>query len=151
MSAKRLSQEGKRAAWGPPCQFRKMQRYILGQGEVLIRPEAFAALVLLSSILRHHGVTPRAHDTWSYHCRKIGGTSLWSMHAYGIALDIRATSYPLGVPVTDPAMLAAAARIEALTTPDGWTVWDWGGRWRRPDGMHFELACPIASAKLLRY
>lgn len=73
------------------------------------------------------------------------------MHAYGIALDVRATSYPLGAPVTDAALLAAAEEIEALTTPDGWRVWHWGGRWRRPDGMHWEAAAPPASIKLLRY
>lgn len=146
-----LSQTQKRAAWAPRCHPAGLRRYALGRANVLIRPELFAGLVLLSRALQRHDRGARAHDTWSYACRPIAGTTSWSMHSYGIALDVRATAYPLGVRVTDAALLAAVAEIEAITTPDGWRVWEWGGRWRRPDGMHFEAACPPASAALLRF
>lgn len=148
---RKLSQSQKRELWAPRCTRTLLQRFSFGASTATIRHELFPALVLLSRILRAHDRGPRAHDTWSYSCRKIAGTSRWSMHAYGIALDVRATSYPLGVPVTDHALHRAAAEIEGLTTPDGWQVWEWGGRWRRPDGMHWEAACPPASAKLLRF
>lgn len=148
---KSLTQAQKRSLWGPPCQRESLRQYSFGLGIAIIRPEVFPALVHLSRILRAHGRGPRAHDTWSYACRKIAGTSSWSMHSYGIAVDVRATSYPLGVRVRDAALLAAVAEIEALSTPDGWRVWEWGGRWRRPDGMHFEVAAPPHALKLLRF
>lgn len=147
---KQLTQTQKRAAWAPRCRPELLRKYTFGAGVAIMRPELFPALVKLSRILRAHDRGPRAHDTWSYNCRVIAGTSTWSVHAYGIAVDVRAISYPWGVRVTDPVLLAAAAEIEAIVTPDGWQVWEWGGRWRRPDGMHWEAACPPASAKLLR-
>lgn len=147
--SKLLSQADKRLLWGPPCPMTTLQTYSFGQGNARLRPECFVPLVLLSRALRKHDRWPRRFDTWSYACRAIAGTSSWSMHAFGIAVDVRATSYPLGVRVTDQQLLAAAGEVEALVTPDGWRVWEWGGRWRRPDGMHWEIACPPASAALL--
>lgn len=146
-----LTQAQKRVVWGSPCRRDSFRTYSFGESIAIIRPEVFPALVHLSRILRAHDRGPRGFDTWSYACRRIAGTNRWSMHAYGIALDVRATSYPLGVRVTDPQLLAAVREIEALRTPDGWRVWEWGGRWSRPDGMHFEAAAPPASMKLLSY
>lgn len=150
MAGRLLTQTAKRAAWAPRCHPDGLHRYTFGAGAATIRPELFPALVALSRILRAHDRAPRAHDTWSYACRFIAGTRTWSTHAYGISVDVRATSYPLGVRVRDVALLAAAAEVEALTTPDGWRVWEWGGRWNRPDGMHWEIACPPSSARLLK-
>lgn len=148
---KRLSQAEKKAAWSPRCKRALLRSYSFGPAVAIIRPELFPALVLLSRILRDHDRGPRAHDTWSYNCRLIAGTTKWSTHSYGIALDVRATSYPHGQRVTDPALLSAAREIEGLVTPDGWRVWEWGGRWSKPDGMHFEAAAPPKSVSLLRY
>lgn len=148
---RKLTQTQKRYAWSPRCNRGALRQYSFGAGVAILRPEVFPALVLLSRILRGNGRAPRSHDTWSYACRKIAGTNLWSMHAYGIAVDVRATDYLLGVHVGDSALLNAATEVERLTTPDGWRVWEWGGRWSRPDGMHWEIAAPPASIKLLRY
>lgn len=53
-----------------------------------------------------------------------------SMHAWGLAVDVNVSSNPLGAaPQQDPGVVAAFEEA-------GFT---WGGRWRRPDGMHFEL------------
>lgn len=53
-----------------------------------------------------------------------------SMHAWGLAVDINAQDNPLGqTPVMDP-------RIVGVFEKWGF---EWGGRWARPDGMHFEL------------
>lgn len=140
-----LGQDEKRAAWSPRCERARLRTYTFGASSATIRPELFPALVALSRILRAHGRGPRQHDTWSYNCRKIAGSEKWSTHAYGVALDVRATDYPHGSRVTDPVLLAAALEVEQLVTPDGWRMWEWGGRWRRPDGMHWEIACPPAS------
>ena len=56
-----------------------------------------------------------------------------SMHSYGIALDFDAEHNPFGYPgrfkPTSPLVLAFEA--------EGWT---WGGRWHKPDAMHFQAA-----------
>jgi hypothetical protein len=54
-----------------------------------------------------------------------------SMHAWGLAIDVNARDNPLGAtPVMDQRVVEVFER---------WGF-DWGGHWRRPDGMHFELA-----------
>ncbi len=53
-----------------------------------------------------------------------------SMHAWGLAIDFNARDNALGaVPQMDPDVVNVFRRW-------GFT---WGGDWRRPDGMHFEL------------
>jgi hypothetical protein len=54
-----------------------------------------------------------------------------SMHAWGLAIDFNTRDNALGAsPTMDPRMVAVFER---------WGF-AWGGRWARPDGMHFELA-----------
>jgi hypothetical protein len=54
-----------------------------------------------------------------------------SMHAWGIAFDVNVSTNGLGAqPQLDP-------RVVEVFQAHGFT---WGGDWRRPDGMHFELA-----------
>jgi hypothetical protein len=74
--------------------------------------------------------------------RQYGGcyvarTILWdpanplSMHAWGLAIDLNVSTNGYGArPKMDP-------RIVAIFEKWGFR---WGGRWRIPDGMHFELA-----------
>jgi hypothetical protein len=54
-----------------------------------------------------------------------------SMHAWGLAVDINVSTNQMGAqPTLDP-------RIVEIFERWGYR---WGGRWSRPDGMHFELA-----------
>jgi hypothetical protein len=54
-----------------------------------------------------------------------------SMHAWGLAIDFNTRENPLGAtPQMDPRVVEVFER---------WGF-EWGGRWSRPDGMHFELA-----------
>ncbi len=57
-----------------------------------------------------------------------GGTKL-STHCWGIACDFRVAGNALGEKPDMP-----AAIVEAFEAA-GWT---WGGRWARPDGMHWQ-------------
>ncbi len=58
-----------------------------------------------------------------------GGSKL-SSHSYGAALDFDAPWNRLGRrPLMHPAIVSVFER-------NGWT---WGGRWKRPDGMHFQF------------
>lgn len=57
-----------------------------------------------------------------------------SMHAWGLAVDINVSTNQLGAqPTMDP-------RIVDIFDRWGFA---WGGRWGRPDGMHFELAAVL--------
>lgn len=80
-------------------------------------------------------------DDWSYACRDIRGSTRVSEHARGTAIDINATTNPMGsVLRTDmPPFVAAAAKAHGLR---------WGGTYTsRPDAMHFEWLGTIAEAR----
>lgn len=56
-----------------------------------------------------------------------------SMHSYGIALDFDPDHNPFGYPGRFKASSPLVMAFEA----EGWT---WGGRWSKPDAMHFQAA-----------
>jgi hypothetical protein len=58
-----------------------------------------------------------------------GASEKWSTHAWGLAADFDVANNPLGA---EPRMSPAVIQI---FESHGFT---WGGRWRRPDGMHFQ-------------
>ena len=60
-----------------------------------------------------------------------GYTDIWSLHSWGIAIDINAFENPLG---EEPKM---SKELVACFIDAGF---DWGGFWHRKDGMHFQLA-----------
>ena len=66
-----------------------------------------------------------------FNIRQQRGGSSWSLHSWAIAIDVNANSNKLG---------------ETPTLSDGFVKcftdagFDWGGKWNRPDGMHFQLA-----------
>lgn len=62
--------------------------------------------------------------------RKKGGISL-SLHSWALAIDINAAWNGFNRPPT-----MSRALVECFTDAG----FDWGGEWKRPDGMHFQLA-----------
>mgnify|MGYP000025178501 CR=1 FL=1 len=95
-------------------------------------------------------------NTSAFNCRGIPGSSSWSQHAYGRAVDVN----PLLNPSvhqdgwlepstaeryrerarTDPGLLHDGDAAVRVFTDRGWT---WGGQWRNPkDYQHFELPAP---------
>lgn len=71
--------------------------------------------------------------TWDgcFNIRKIRGYKYaWSLHSWAVAVDINAAWNRLG---KNPQM---SKELVACFTDAGF---DWGGEWRRPDGMHFQL------------
>jgi hypothetical protein len=63
-----------------------------------------------------------------------------SRHAWGIAVDVNARLFPYGShSKQDERLIAAFAR-------QGFT---WGGEWREPDPMHFEVVDLAASAQMI--
>lgn len=63
-----------------------------------------------------------------------GSTTKLSMHSFGAALDFNAETNALGTPGD------MSAGIVQVFESCGWT---WGGRFHRPDPMHFQFASGV--------
>ena len=72
-------------------------------------------------------------ETWDgcFNIRKKRGYKSFSLHSWAIAIDINAARNGLG---RKPQMSAYLVRC---FTEVGF---DWGGTWKRQDGMHFQLS-----------
>ena len=91
-----------------------------------------------------------ADNTSAFNCRQVPGSTVWSQHAYGLAVDINPFENPevRGDAVDPP---AAAAWADRTRTSPGmishggavWQAfdeigWSWGGDWRSlKDYQHF--------------
>lgn len=71
------------------------------------------------------------HTIGCFNPRLKRGIDQLSLHSWGAAVDLNADTNPLGGPGDMPQSWVNI--WEAV----GWT---WGGRWRRPDPMHFQWA-----------
>jgi len=83
--------------------------------------------------IRERGLAGQV-KTWDgcFNIRMIRGSkTAWSLHSWGIAVDINAFENGLGV---EPKM---TPELVACFTDAGF---DWGGVWKRKDGMHFQLS-----------
>ena len=66
----------------------------------------------------------------AYVFRNKAGAKELSTHSWGIAIDISPKLGPFGKPCPDyPKIIVKAFEDRG---------WIWGGRWRSPDGMHFQ-------------
>jgi len=63
-----------------------------------------------------------------------------SRHAWGIAVDVNARLFPFGSRACQDERLIAAFRRQGFS---------WGGDWREPDPMHFEIVDLAAPMKML--
>jgi D-alanyl-D-alanine carboxypeptidase len=103
-----------------------------------------------------HGSDDRstaADNTAGFNCRfaVAAGPPHWSMHAYGLAIDVDTIENPYlqpGQPINPPASAAYANRSDlrpGMAYPGGVLVsafssigWGWGGNWTgSPDYQHF--------------
>lgn len=74
-----------------------------------------------------------------------GSRTNLSNHSWGTAFDINAAWNPLG---SQPALLGKPGCVRELVPIANKLGWYWGGHFTRPDGMHFELAKPMAEAEV---
>jgi D-alanyl-D-alanine carboxypeptidase len=92
----------------------------------------------------------RADNTSAFNCRRVRGTTSWSQHAYGLAVDVNPVENPevLGGFVDPPtaAVWADRSRRNPAMIRHGdaaWQAfsavgWRWGGDWTYPkDYQHF--------------
>ena len=80
-----------------------------------------------------------------YNCRYIAGTTSWSLHAWGAAVDTNSSTNPMGQNFWNG--LGADGKNHGTTLPDIWAgpypghKFFWGLNWdSKPDPMHFQYA-----------
>jgi len=96
----------------------------------------------VEAIFAKYRYTIRRSDTGAYNCRQITGGSGYSLHAYGIAVDVNWQSNPYGPNLVTNMPAGAIREIEALNV-NGQPVVRWGGRYSgNKDAMHFEVIVP---------
>lgn len=76
-------------------------------------------------------------DTWGYVCRVIAGTSTYSKHSWGIAIDLDSDENAQGTPKYDSEIWRKGERSVRMLQKCGFT---WGGHFGVPDPHHFEVA-----------
>jgi hypothetical protein len=93
----------------------------------------------------------QADNTSAFNCRDAvaDGAAHWSMHAYGLAIDVNPVENPylLGDRILPPAGRSYLDRSDyrqGMAVPGGVLVsalagvgWQWGGEWASPDYQHF--------------
>jgi len=105
----------------------------------------------VEDIFADHRYTIRPSDTGAYNCRQITGGSGYSLHAYGIAVDVNWSTNPYGSTLRTDMPPGAIRAIEALEV-DGAQVLRWGGRYSgNKDAMHFEVVVPPSAAVRFNY
>lgn len=141
-----LSTAQLRKAWGPPKKAR---------GATFI--PAYRAL---DDVFRRWQFDAGDGDTGAYNPRPITGGTDWSLHAYGpgdqytfwwglkvttaLAVDVDWNNNPYGPRLITNMPRKMVDEIEAIRTTAGLPVWEWGGDWRTPDTMHYEIAASPA-------
>ena len=169
------------ATWRPGCpvgpeQLRRVELDYLGfdgrtqRGTLVVHQDLVPDVIAIFADLQRQGYPiakmqtpehyPNAADelsmednnTSAFNCRPLPGSTAWSLHAYGRAIDINpllnpyiernghlepATAGPyLDRARADPGMLRAGDPAVRAFTDRGWT---WGGSWHDPiDYQHFE-------------
>jgi D-alanyl-D-alanine carboxypeptidase len=95
-----------------------------------------------------------ANNTSAYNCRRVAGTTHWSSHAYGAAVDVNPVQNPYvrGSSIAPHAgrQFASIDRSPAAQVGPGVIRdrdvlvrafarigWRWGGDWSEPDYQHF--------------
>lgn len=135
-----------RTAWGPPCALQYPMTVTLnGGGRVRVDGRVGAAVHALDAILTRWDYRTRRADTGAYNCRRITGGTGYSLHAYGIALDLNWTTNPYGRTLRTDMPRGMIDAIQAMCTVNGKQVWRWGGDYTgNKDAMHFEVVCTPA-------
>lgn len=78
---------------------------------------------------------------WGYACRKIAGSSSWSNHAWGLAVDLNAPKNPM----TSRLVTDMPSWMPALWKSYGFR---WGGDYSgKKDAMHYEFMGSVTDAK----
>ena len=156
-----LTEAARKVAWGDPCVAGGVHLTAVdfpataGLRPISVNADAVPAFAALSAVFASLGYMLDGADSGAYNCRKIGGTSVYSSHAWATAIDVNWLENPAGKQLTvDPLMPPELPGVVAgLSCADGTPVFRWGGDWDRDpstvhryyDAMHWEVIAPPSS------
>ena len=135
-----------RETYGLPCTAELVEIKFCGKRNVKVNKKCARHFIRLGDIFEELAPAYAKqiddfYDDWTYVCRKIAGTDVYSNHSWGIAIDIDATRNARnGGSYVDSAIWQGARKAVVQAEKEGFR---WGGRYSNPDEMHFEvLATP---------
>ena len=108
-------------------------------GVPAVAVDAYAAM---EDALISEGYNPSS--AWAYNCRNILGSSEYSLHSYGIAIDIDPTYNPMsrGEVYAGKFKSNHVDAVMQIKLTNGKRAWFWAGYWEPiHDRMHFQLDC----------
>lgn len=134
------------AEWGAPCTG-TIRTLVRADGLRLpVRGEVVELVQRLIDETERLGYDVRPGETWGYACRRISGSTVWSNHAWGLAIDINAPSNPYAsVDWHRRNHRGPWPTLRSDIPPVVVALWEahgfrWGGRYAsKPDPMHFEF------------
>ena len=134
-----------RRLWAPACTPPFARMALHGSGVVTVDVLIVDALKALNRVLVDWDYRTRRADTGAYNCRQITGGTNYSLHAYGIAVDLNWSTNPYGRTLVTDMPFGMIEAIEGIRTASGVQVWRWGGRYsNNKDAMHFEVVASPA-------
>ncbi len=112
-------------------------------------PESTGAWFVFVDLMDAYKVTFDEIAGGTYNCRQITEGGGYSLHSYGIALDINPSRNPYGDNLVTDLPGGFVGEVLALRTRNGRRVFRWGGDWdddpdtghNKYDAMHFEITC----------
>jgi hypothetical protein len=134
-----------RILWAPACTAPFARLNLYGEGVVTVDVLIVDAVKALNAVLIDWDYRTRRADTGAYNCRQITGGTNYSLHAYGIAVDLNWSTNPYGRTLVTDMPIGMIEAIEGIRTAAGVQVWRWGGRYsNNKDAMHFEVVASPA-------
>ena len=134
-----------RILWAPACTAPFARLNLYGEGVVTVDVLIVDAVKALNAVLIDWDYRTRRADTGAYNCRTITGGRSYSLHAYGIAVDLNWNTNPYGRTLVTDMAIGMIEAIEGIRTAGGVQVWRWGGRYsNNKDAMHFEVVASPA-------
>lgn len=134
-----------RILWAPACTAPFARLNLYGEGVVTVDVLIVDAVKALNAVLIDWDYRTRRADTGAYNCRQITGGTNYSLHAYGIAVDLNWSTNPYGRTLVTDMPIGMIEAIEGIRTAGGVQVWRWGGRYsNNKDAMHFEVVASPA-------
>lgn len=107
--------------------------------DLLVQRRTADAWAAFSAVMQVYDYRFRESAGGTYNCRRIGGTTRYSLHAYGLALDLNPLKNPFSLPLRTDQPVAFRRDLEKIITRSGRQVFQWGGRWNKPDAMHWQI------------
>jgi hypothetical protein len=93
------SRNAQAKGWGAPCTGARTTITLTNGVRLTVRSEIAELTRLIMNANIRQGYSYRQADTGAYNCRYISGTTVWSNHAWGLAIDENWQSNPFTYPL----------------------------------------------------